>query len=97
MFEFNDEYIGVVAGGHSDEDTLSLFQTAFEEMASEIQERMPDGVTVRWGSDGPYVELDDEGMRREYGIDRPAQPVLTQGFIQARQDAEKAFVQVVYD
>jgi hypothetical protein len=97
MFEFNDAYIGVVAGGHSDEDTLSLFQMAFEEMALEIQERMPDDAVVRWSNDGPYVELDDEGVRQEYGIDRAAQPLITQGFIQARQNAEKAFVQVVYE
>lgn len=95
MFEFNDEYIGVVAGGHSDDDTLSLFQEALEEMAAEIQKRMPDGVVVQWDADGPYVEMTDEMMRAEYGIDQPASPQITQKFIQARRDATKAFEEVM--
>lgn len=97
MFEFNDEYIGVVAGGLNDEDTLSLFQMAFEEMAWELQEKMPKGVEVLWDENGPYVDLDDEARAKEYGLDRPASPRLTQGFIQGRQAAEKAFIQVVHE
>jgi|SRR5881394_3618729 hypothetical protein len=97
MFEFNDEYIGVVAGGLSDEDTLSLFQMAFEEMAWEIEQQMPEGVEVHWDKTGPYVDLDDEAKSKEFGLDRPASPRLTQGFLHSRTAAEKAFVQVVYE
>lgn len=95
MFEFNDAYIGIVAGGQSDEDTLSLLQTGFEEMASELQSRLPEGHELEWDEDGPYVELDEDEMRSEYGIDQAANPVVTQAFIQSRREAAQAFSEVV--
>jgi hypothetical protein len=99
MFGFNDAYIGVVAGGLSDEDTLSLFQEAFEEMDREFQvrvDRLPGNKAVAWDDDGPYVDLDGEEVDREYGTeDQMAAPAYRPAFIQARFDAERAFQEVL--
>lgn len=99
MFEFNDAYIGVVAGGMSDADTLSLFQDAFGEMGVEVAKRLRrvDGdLVLEWDSEGPFVYLTEDQFLAEFGdLESPASYRISQAFIHSSHDASKAFEEVV--
>jgi hypothetical protein len=97
LFSFNDAYISAVAGGDSDEDTLDLFAEAYEEMGSEVAEKLPEYMSMRWDGDGPYVRLTQEEWDAEFGTDeQPGNAAVRRSFIQSRLPAERAFVEVLH-
>lgn len=97
LFEFNDAFIGAMAGGLDDADAMGLIEDGLQGMGNEVAR----SIESTYGEDLPVsidgneitVWLDDAAAAEEFGDGQGAMPAqrVSSGVERARTAAERSF------
>lgn len=102
LFSFNDEFIAAMCGGLNDDDTLELFMSGYQAVASSLATgvRLTTGedheAELDLGAEMVMFELTEEEALAEFGDgETMMKPSFRQGVTSASQVAALAFSKVV--